>query len=155
MTEQQLQFKIVTNFHNLYPEQRGMLIEINNSTNKGAFRKGMGLVKGAADLIFISPSGVVFTFELKAPGARHNVKHLREQLEWAKKINSKALSKAFFIFDLKQFFTIIIAILKHNKFIYSLESDLTLGYIEDLIKDKKDSQAVKIDYNHDKNKSTN
>lgn len=145
MSEQQLQFKIVTTFHNRFPEHRGMLLEINNSTNKGAYRKGMGLVKGASDLLFISPEGYVFTFELKENGSRHEVKHLQRQLDWARKINGKVNGAAFFIFGEDQFFRIMDLILQDLKIRYCCEAGNSLRAIGIFIEEAA-TKTVKIQY---------
>ena len=146
MSEQQLQFKIVTRFHNEYKMHRGMLIEINNSTNKGAYRKGMGLVKGASDLLFIGPDGTAYTFELKENGSRHSVDHLKCQLDWARKILNRSKSFSFFIFDVEDFFNIIytIVIARDVDALYNISTD-SLNYIYDLT-EKATTKTVKIDY---------
>ena len=151
MSEQQLQFKIVTRFHNTYPEHRGMLLEINNSTNKGAYRKGMGLVKGASDLLFIGPSGVVYAFELKESGSRHSVDHLKCQLNWSIKVSNRDKAQSFFIFNEEQFFEIMVLILSLSTdplrpcAALRAKSYVALSYINSLTTNAK-TKTVKINY---------
>lgn len=86
MTEKQLQFKIVTWFSQTYPEYYGLLFEVNNDTYNAKHamaRRGMGMISGVSDLIFIMPgSGKVCGIELKAPGSRHDKNHIYNQLRW-------------------------------------------------------------------------
>lgn len=102
MTEDQLQQQIVTYFHNTYPEHRGMLFEVNNKTDKGAHRRALGLVPGASDLLYIDTKGIAHAMELKAPGTRHDVKHLEKQLNWGQRVALRGGSTSF-IFSLEQF----------------------------------------------------
>jgi hypothetical protein len=122
-----------------------MLLEINNSTNKGAYRKGMGLVKGASDLLFISPEGHVYAFELKENKSRHDVKHLRRQFEWSMKVNSRPNGAAFFIFSEEQFFRVMEYILQRNEVRSNLEAGHSMSYIRCLIEDAT-TKTVQINY---------
>ena len=107
MSEKNLQFDIVMHFHNTYRDQRGMLFEVNNSTDKGASRKGQGLVKGVSDLVYCAPNGRMIGLELKEDSSRHNVKHLREQLNWAVKLHNQG-GASFFVFTLEEFKSLMI-----------------------------------------------
>lgn len=102
MSENKLKFDIVKWFHNSHKKHRGSLFAIRNETNKGAYEKGLGLVKGASDLGHILENGVFCGFEIKLPNTRHDVEHLKDQLEWLKLVNKRG-GIGFFIFSLKQF----------------------------------------------------
>lgn len=149
MSEQQLQFNIVKNFRNKYPEHRGMLFEINNSTNKGAHRKGLGQVKGASDLFFLNEFGKHFAIELKEPESRHDVSHLIDQCNWLTKVGDRG-GLGFFIFTHEDFENIIeMAIMEDPP--YDLESisirsiDMVLSIA--LFAQKNGKKTVKLPYN--------
>jgi hypothetical protein len=82
MTEDRLQYECVKWFYNTFPNHRGMLFEINNKTVRGAYRKGLGLVRGASDLMFLHPKGFVVPIELKVESSRHELAHLIRQYNW-------------------------------------------------------------------------
>ena len=102
MREERLQYEIVTWFHNSVPEERGTLFAIMNETNRGATKKGLGLLPGASDLGYIAVDGSFVGFELKVPGSRHDVAHLKRQLSFAEKAIERG-SLAFFVFSLDHF----------------------------------------------------
>lgn len=86
MKEVKLQSDIVIAFSQKWPKKRGQLVHLSNERNHyvQAFRaKAIGIVPGAADLIFFSKKFNVAT-ELKLPGSRHQVAHIKKQLDWAK-----------------------------------------------------------------------
>lgn len=104
ITEAQLQFQIVTYFNNNYKAERKRLFEINNSTNKGVTRKGMGLIKGVSDLGYINLLGGFIGLELKVKDSRHNIKHLETQCEWLEMLNyTQGESMGLFIYTLDDF----------------------------------------------------
>src|SRR6056297_498023 len=90
MTEQQLQHEIVMWFSQQYPQHRGLLFEINNDTQamkQAMKRRAMGMIAGASDLGLINPNnGQFIGIELKAPGSRHKLKHIKQQVEWGQKL---------------------------------------------------------------------
>ncbi len=90
MTEQQLQHNLVMWFSQEYPQFRGLLFEINNDTRamkQAMRRRAMGMITGASDLGFIDPlTGMFIGIELKAPGSRHDLKHIKSQIEWGHKV---------------------------------------------------------------------
>src|SRR6056297_1637998 len=90
MTEQQLQHSIVMWFSQQYPQYRGLLFEINNDTQamkQAMKRRAMGMIAGASDLGLINPwNGQFIGIELKAPGSRHKLDHIKQQVEWGQKL---------------------------------------------------------------------
>ena len=90
MTEKQLQHEIIMRFGILHPNLRHLLFEINNDTfskNHALTRRGMGMVPGVSDLIFVNPhTGVITGIELKAKGTRHDSTHILTQLNWGDKL---------------------------------------------------------------------
>jgi hypothetical protein len=86
-SEKELQNKIVRHVSENYPFCRGMFFEINNEcvdTNRVA----LGHVNGVGDLMFINDIGEVFSIELKLEGSRHEVAHVKQQIEWGLKLMS-------------------------------------------------------------------
>lgn len=88
-TEAKLQAKMVIDFSQKCPDQKGRLIGYFAETEnkiEGATKLSLGLVKGASDLFYIRPDGRMTGIEVKAPNSRHNVQHLLEQCEWLIKV---------------------------------------------------------------------
>lgn len=86
MTETKLQSLIVIKFSQKYPEKSGQLFHVSNerSNKTQAFlARGIGIIPGVADLIFISKKFNVAT-ELKIEGSRHKVATVRNQIEWGR-----------------------------------------------------------------------
>lgn len=84
MTESQMQSECFIWFWNTYPDQRRMLLHVdNNSFNaiEGNRKKAMGVVKGVSDFILILP-GMVMFIELKLPTGRQS----DEQIDFQKKV---------------------------------------------------------------------
>lgn len=101
-SEAQLQFECVKWFNNTCKDYRGCLVEINNNTNKGAYRKSLGQVKYASDLVFYDHiSGRVLFIEMKLDGSTHKVDHLTGQLKWLRKMDEGFFST--FCFSLEMF----------------------------------------------------
>lgn len=90
MNESQHQHSFIMWFGQQYPEHRGLLFEVNNnvySLHHASKRRSMGMVAGVSDLILVLPnSGKTVGIELKAPGSIHNKDHIRQQVEWGKKV---------------------------------------------------------------------
>lgn len=87
-SEAQLQSSCVIWFNNNLNNYRGCLVEINNNTNKGAYRKSLGQVKYASDLVlYDNYAGRVLFIEMKLNGSTHKVAHLKGQLDWLNKMD--------------------------------------------------------------------
>lgn len=91
MYEEKLQSDIALAFSQQYPKRRGQLFHVSNERNNKlqAFRaKAIGIVAGVADFVYFSKAFNVAT-ELKTPGSRHKVEHIKSQIWWAKVWESK------------------------------------------------------------------
>lgn len=87
-SEDHLQFSIVKDYADKYPERRGCLIGIdNNANNPAEMRKkiGMGLVKGTSDMLLFQ-EGKVVAIELKTSDSVHDSTHILEQCEFIIKV---------------------------------------------------------------------
>jgi VRR-NUC domain len=88
MTEAQLQQKCFMWFHNeAYKDQRGRLWHaFNNPPNRiqGAMLKGMGLVAGVADFVYLMPFGRTLFIELKTEKGTQS----EEQKTWQNTVES-------------------------------------------------------------------
>lgn len=149
MTEDQLQFKIVTWFHNHVPEERGYLYRTENKTNKGARDKGLGLIKGVSDLHYTAPCSIRCYFELKAMNSRHEVTHLEEQLHFIE-LQEKRGGLGFFVFELEHFQTIMANIFPNgvNLFAYSMAKD-SVAYIRDRVELARQSRCKTVMLSYD------
>lgn len=90
-SESQLQNHIVVWFSQTFPHLHGSLFEINNNPRnikEAMYRRGMGMIAGASDLILIA-NNVVAGIELKHPTTKHTKSHLEQQLNWGKHIVSQ------------------------------------------------------------------
>lgn len=86
-SEKQLQFKIVLDFSQKRPDEKGLLWSTRNQTfsaKDGMTQKGMGMVAGVSDLIYFN--GGFLGIEIKQKGKRHSANHIIQQLKWGKKI---------------------------------------------------------------------
>ena len=149
MTETKLQFDIVMWFNNNYKTDRGSLFAIQNETNKGAYKKGLGLVPGASDLGHILETGVFCAFELKAPNARHVVKHLKRQSGWLQLVNKRG-GVGFFIFSVKHFQHAIDNCKLDNERTHLISKN-SLDFIANCIEiaEEKGTKTVKLDWKDD------
>jgi hypothetical protein len=85
MTEHQLQQAIFTWHWNNLPNERGLLFMVQNTVTgkrQGAILKGMGLIAGVSDMIYLRPDGQPIFVELKTEEGRQSA----AQIEWARKI---------------------------------------------------------------------
>lgn len=114
MREDRLQHDLIMWFGHSWPEYRKLLIEINNNPkNKahGSYRKSMGMIKSASDLIMVQPkSGTIAAIELKAHGSIHPKNHIENQIAWGELIIEQG---GFFIMSsdlptVKEFISLII-----------------------------------------------
>jgi hypothetical protein len=83
--EAQLQAKMVIEFSQKRPEERGRLFGYFAETSspvQGAQMLSLGLIRGVSDLIYIDDYKRIVGIEVKAKGSSHSVKHLKEQAEW-------------------------------------------------------------------------
>lgn len=82
--EKQLQAAMVVKFRELYPEKKLKLWSTRNTTfspKDGMTQKAMGMVAGVSDLMFFE-DGILRAIEVKFPGQKHSVKHIKQQYEW-------------------------------------------------------------------------
>ncbi len=90
MTESQLQQKIVLAFGQKHPEDYGHLFMANNTGFTDAqrgYNHAIGQISGVADLQYCRPgTNELFAVEVKAPGTKHDKKHIKKQLYWIMKV---------------------------------------------------------------------
>lgn len=105
MTEHQLQQAIFVWHWNNRPQERGLLFMVQNTATdkrKGALLKGMGLVPGVSDLIYLRPNSSPIFIELKTPTGKQSP----EQIKWQRTIEAngyeykiiRSLDEAMIIF---------------------------------------------------------
>ena len=148
MSESRIQFEIVMCFRNEYPEYRGCLMEINNSTNKGASRLSAGMVPGASDLVLCSPDGLFGGFEIKEPNSRHNISHLLRQISWGEQIIKNG-GLYFFVFSKLQFIKIFEILRRRPPRMYAMlraESLSTIDHVKKIVEagQKRGVRSVKL-----------
>lgn len=83
-SEAKLQQDCYLHFHNSYPELRGTLWMVHNNAKdarQGAILKGMGMVKGVSDLMFLHDK-TLYCIELKTEQGRLSP----EQKQWGEQI---------------------------------------------------------------------
>lgn len=88
MNEKQLQAKMVMAFSQKYPEKKGQLFSVRNTTlslRDGQTQKAMGMVAGVSDLIFHEDGGMV-GIEIKVKGEKHKRGHVMKQYVWGETI---------------------------------------------------------------------
>lgn len=147
MNEKRLQFDCVTWFNNSVPTERGTLFAILNETNKGAHKKGIGLVKGASDLAYIAQDGVFCPIELKVPDTRHEVEHLKRQIDFIKKMNDRG-GLGFFCFSKNHFQHIIASLTPGVTISAQAISDHSIRFIENSIVkgEMRKTKTVKLEW---------
>lgn len=87
MTEHQLQQAIFVWHWNNRTNERGLLFMVQNTATdrrKGAILKGMGLVPGVSDLIYLRPNSSPLFIELKTQTGKQSA----EQIKWQQTIES-------------------------------------------------------------------
>ena len=150
MTEDRLQFDCVKWFHNSVTEERGFLCRTENKTNKGARDLGLGMVKGMSDLRYTDKNGTTILFELKAQDSRHDVKKLKEQLNFIERHELRG-AVGFFIFELDQFKTVMANIVPSgiNDLAIAM-SNLSKAYIKRMIgeSEKINRKTVELHFNY-------
>ncbi|MGB0881437.1 MAG: hypothetical protein ACPGSO_00680 [Vicingaceae bacterium] len=107
-TEAQLQSKIVLDYSQNRPEEKGTLFSVANRTlsvRDGQKQKAMGLVKGVSDLIYFKGNRLV-CLEIKLPGQKHKRSHIEDQLSWGEKMISEG-AEYYIITSLSAFWTVI------------------------------------------------
>lgn len=147
-SEAQLQFECVKWFNNTCKGYRGSLVEINNNTDKGAYRKSLGQVKYASDLVFYDHlnSRVLF-IEMKLNGSTHKTNHLQGQLNWLRKMDTGFFS--MFCFSLEMFQDAIEMLVSGNTENLIKLSYKSLNFVESKIinAEFRGVKSVKLDYN--------
>lgn len=105
--EARLQARMVIEFSQERPHDKGRLIGYFAETEnkiEGATKLSLGLVKGCSDLLYIPEDNQkVVGIEVKAPGSRHKVLHLKEQCHWLLKVPYKG----YFCDTIEMFWDII------------------------------------------------
>ncbi len=82
MTESQLQAKIFQWHWNKFPAERGLLFHVNGKAKnaiEGNKFKGLGVVSGVSDLVYLRPDGKVLFIELKTSEGRQSPAQLKWQ----------------------------------------------------------------------------
>lgn len=126
--EDKLQSDIVRKFSELYPERRGQLYHPANERNHiiQVFQaKGLGIVAGVADLIYINTYQDVAT-ELKVHGRWHDREHIEKQVWWA-----KVWEKQGKLWRLCRTVDEAISCYEHNP------KGLTISQVEQMLKERK------------------
>lgn len=85
-TEKQLQAACVRHFSQNHGGFAGCFFAIRGETfsaKHAANQLAMGQVYGIADTCLLAPQKTVF-IEFKLPGKRHNLEHVRRQMNWAR-----------------------------------------------------------------------
>ena len=99
-SEFRLQSQCFVYHWNNYQAERGLLFAVNNNSNnsyQGAVMKGMGVVAGVADMLYLSPTGMI-ALEFKTETGRQNV----AQKIWQMQIESAGY-KYFIVRSLDDF----------------------------------------------------
>ena len=107
--EDKLQNECILNFSQKHPDMKGQLFAVNNTANskkQAMHLKSLGVLPGVSDLIFIRPSGIIVAIEIKVPGSRHNLEHVKRQARWGKLIMNLG-GESYFCTSLIQFECII------------------------------------------------
>lgn len=87
MKEHQLQQAIFVWHWNNRPQERGLLFMVQNTATdkrKGALLKGIGLVPGVSDLIYLRPNSSPLFIELKTETGKQSA----EQIKWQQTIEA-------------------------------------------------------------------
>lgn len=97
MGEIQLQSKIAQTVSVRFPKLKGQFFHVSNERNNKiqAFQaRSIGIIPGVSDFILLESnffdqnSCLVTGIEVKEPGKYHEVAHVRQQIKWAKKLES-------------------------------------------------------------------
>ena len=126
--EDQLQAKIVLDFSQKRPEDKGCLWSVPNRTlsqRDGQKQVAMGLVKGVSDLIYFK-EGRFVGIELKLIGKTHKKTHVQKQLDWGKKIESEG-GEYYIVTSIEGFWEVI------NQLPFPMDDVYTTKQIEELI----------------------
>ena len=96
MSEVKIQSDIAREFSVRYPNKRGQLFHISNERNHKvqAFQAAaIGIVNGVSDFLFfewVPGFGInLLALEVKSPGSRHEVDHIRQQINWGKTLEEQ------------------------------------------------------------------
>ena len=92
MNEKQLQSKMVVEFSQAYPEQRGRLFATFQETInaiQGSNRLALGLIRGVSDLLYVNSKGELIGIEVKCLNSKHKSSHVIEQCHWLLEVPKK------------------------------------------------------------------
>lgn len=115
MKESTLQSKMVVDFSQKRPNEKGLLWATGNRTlseRDGMKQKAMGLVAGVSDLIYFK-NGIFVGIEVKVKGSKHSKSHIKKQLEWGLKIEQNG-GEWYIVTSLDGFWGVIHAILNED-----------------------------------------
>lgn len=138
MTEEKLSSDIVRKISELQPEKRGQLLHIPNERNNQSQvwkAKSIGIVSGVADFLFFDFGMPLKAMEIKVPGSRHEVDHIKRQLEWGKKLEANGGIWRM-ILDVNG----AVNYIHHN-----INSGLTIIDVESMLEGVK-TKTIKIDF---------
>lgn len=86
ISESALQQRIFMHHWNTCPDERGLLFHVNNNAKNrrtGAILKGIGVIAGVADLLYVYQSRL-YAFEVKLPSGKQS----KVQRDWQKAIEA-------------------------------------------------------------------
>lgn len=132
-----LQHQCIKAFSEKYPEQRGLLFAVINDTysrNHAVTMRSLGMISGAADLIYVR-DGKIVGIEVKHEGSIHDADHIRRQLWWGETI-IKSGGEYYMVSSVEAFFGVIE---KRN-----VDQIYTINKIEKLL--SKGTKTVKISW---------
>ncbi|MCK4884265.1 MAG: hypothetical protein KAS30_05310, partial [Candidatus Diapherotrites archaeon] len=120
MKESKLQSKMVVEFSQQRPNEKGCLWSTRNTTlsvKDGQKQKAMGMIAGVSDLIYFK-DGCLIGIEVKFPGKEHKFGHVLQQYNWGTKITSEG-GKWYVVTSIEGFWAVINGKPTHEN-VYSL-----------------------------------
>lgn len=115
MKESLLQSKIVIDFSQKRPEEKGLIWATGNRTlseRDGMKQKAMGLIAGVSDLIYFK-NGIFIGIEIKVKGSKHKKSHVQQQLNWGLKIEENG-GEWYIVTSLESFWAVINGVLNED-----------------------------------------
>jgi len=106
--EAKLQSQMAVEHSQQRPEENGLLWATLNRTlsiRDGQKQKAMGLKRGVSDLIYYK-FGILYGIEVKFPGNKHDLDHIKQQYEWGLSI-AKHGGHYFIVTTLEAFWAVI------------------------------------------------
>lgn len=131
--EDRLQKNIVRIFKYMAPREDLFFCRTENKTDKGAYYKNLGLTKGMTDIKYTSRTGKQILIELKAQKTRHDIEHLKEQLNFIEE-HQKRGCLGIFIFSVDHFQTFMANILNDITINALTMCNDSQNYIQSVIK---------------------